>query len=353
MFGSDRPQQRSARPNFIVAVGILVTLLLCNEIQGFVFQGSGSQRHGRLVFSSQLEINGDPSPLRTSPEAEQGTNDNDKNNKNNKKNNNSPTRFAVAASELEKDLQEEERTTVRVVRQAGPSVAFVVSVLPVMTATDDDGSTNSPDRQQRRRTSPRNNNDKNNIRNNKDNKTSSDVPPRGFSLGSGSAFVVDPDGYLVTNYHVIQLAHQMQTMTQQARSVWDHILGNVTSLVPPSFLDDAATVNLGLALDNSNHLPQPEQQMQQQRLLGFQRFLPAPIRNVLSRPSPSVYIRLAGRSATEFRKCRIVHVQPELDLAVLQVDFNSSETHDNGDDEETFASVEFGSSSNLLVGQGT
>ena len=230
-------------------------------------------------------------------------------------------RIAVSSAEVEKDLQEEEKTTVRVVRQAGPSVAFVTSILPTPTR--------GRQRRQRRSRFNRKN----------DTETSSSKnapPPSGYSLGSGSAFVVDPDGYLVTNYHVIELAFQIQRMEEQQKLVWDQILGNVTAStsINVTALFQAAITQGGARGD---------QESQQQQLLQY--LVPKRVREYLNRPSPSVYIRLKD---SQFRKCRIVHVQPELDLAVLQID----EDENTEDDDEVFSSVDFGSSSNLLVGQG-
>ncbi|KAL7555865.1 hypothetical protein ACA910_009944 [Epithemia clementina (nom. ined.)] len=206
-------------------------------------------------------------------------------------------RFAVSASELEKDLQAEERTAVRVVRQAGPSVAFVTSVWPTATTNDEDSSSSS-----------------------------------------GSAFVVDPDGYLVTNYHVIESAYQMQRMDQQMKMAWQQLWGNLTTATFPSS-------------SSSSSSQQEDDSSPRSFLFDFwqnsQSILPAPIRQIWNRPPPIVYIRLTD---TQFRKCRIVHVQPDLDLAVLQI--NDDENKNNKKDDEMFPSVAFGSSSNLLVGQG-
>lgn len=81
-------------------------------------------------------------------------------------------RFAVSTYELEKDLFTEERTTVRVVRQAGPSVAFVTSVWPI--TADDSSNDKSPQQ------------------------SSTDVTqkniPRGVALGSGVGDATKLDG---------------------------------------------------------------------------------------------------------------------------------------------------------------
>jgi S1-C subfamily serine protease len=191
----------------------------------------------------------------------------------------------VPASELESNLSDAERTTVRVVRQAGPSVAFVTSVWPRSNSTRAESSapgTGAP----------------------------TTNLPLGQSLGSGSAFVVDAAGYLATNYHVIERAYQLQTAERTFQSVSDQVLGNIS----------AAT-----GLDVSNFFR-----------CVLESSLPI-------RPAPSVFVRL--NSATRYQECRIVDVQPDLDLAVLQIvpDVDSS---------EVFQPVSFGISSDLLVGQG-
>jgi S1-C subfamily serine protease len=64
-------------------------------------------------------------------------------------------------------------------------------------------------------------------------------------------------------------------------------------------------------------------------------------------PAAQVYVRI--NSITQYRKCRIVNVQPELDLAVLRIEKDSSRSDKASF--EPFQALKFGSSSNLLVGQ--
>lgn len=191
----------------------------------------------------------------------------------------------VPASELERNLSDAERTTVRVVRQAGPSVAFVTSLWPRRNNTQ--AEPNDPPAR-----APKTN-----------------LPP-GQSLGSGSAFVVDTAGYLATNYHVIERAYQLQIAEKALQSVSDQVLGNISAVT---------------GLDVSN-------------------FFRCVFESSLSiRPAPSVFVRL--NSATQYQECRIVDVQPDLDLAVLQI-------VPDADSSEVFQPVAFGTSSDLLVGQG-
>lgn len=199
----------------------------------------------------------------------------------------------VPASELESKLSDGERTNVRVARQAGPSVAFVTSIWPRGNNTTTT-------------TASRNGN------NNLDAGSKKNNLPPGQGLGSGSAFVVDADGYLVTNYHVIERAYQLQMAEKTFASVTDQIIGNIsqiTGLDVSSFLRNVMPLSLAI------------------------------------RPPPKVFVRL--NSETQYQLCRIVSVKPELDLAVLQV-----ERDENSTDDASFPAMSFGSSSELLVGQG-
>ena len=212
--------------------------------------------------------------------------------------------FAVSAFELEKNLQgNDEKLTVRVVRNAGPSVAFVTSVLPMDDA-------------RRRRTSPPGQSQQGQQKD----------TIRGQPLGSGSAFVVDSEGYMVTNFHVIERAYQIQQMENMAKAVEGYIIGNLTQALEQSVIFD------GLA-----------KRIHEQKEKSAEEHT--------STNGPRVYIRL-DRS-TQYQSCRIVDVKPELDLAVLKIeDGDSSSSSANSDDEvESFPALEFGSSSDLLVGQ--
>ena len=117
------------------------------------------------------------------------------NNDNNTTNNNillqTDTILTTKSSILDKNLTNDERSVVNVVRLRGPSVAYVTSYAIPTTTT--------------------NNNNNNNNQNNKNNKKSQSVPRQSTPLGSGSAFAISSDdGYFVTNYHVIERAYKMQ-----------------------------------------------------------------------------------------------------------------------------------------------
>lgn len=191
----------------------------------------------------------------------------------------------VPAADLEARLSDGERRNVGVARQAGPSVAFVTSIWP------------------------RSNNTRSAANNGVVVATKTNLPP-GQSLGSGSAFVVDADGYLVTNYHVIERAYQLQTAEEAFHSISSQIAGNISKITGFDIMDFLGDF-VGISF--------------------------------VVRPSPKVFVRLD--SETQYLECRIVQVKPELDLAVLQVKPSSNETM-------SFQSMSFGSSSELLVGQG-
>lgn len=195
--------------------------------------------------------------------------------------------IAVPSAELEAKLQDDEKTTVSVVRKRGPSVAFVTSVLTVPSDNDKNRSKDSGNIN-------KNGNDKNNNkqRNYKDKET---LPP-GRSLGSGSGFVIDTRGYLVTNYHVVERAYTLQQSQQRLEQLF-RVQGLPSCPI-------------------------------------FTRIIP-------NTSVAQVYVRV--NSLTRYQACHIVDVRPELDLAVLKITQST---------EDSLQSMEFGSSSDLLVGQG-
>lgn len=186
-----------------------------------------------------------------------------------------PAAIAVPVAQLEENLTTAERSVTSVVRNCSPSVAFVTSVLQ-----------NKSGRSSSRQTNPK-------------------LPP-GRSLGAGSGFVVDSEGYIVTNYHVIARAYMLQRMTQEYEDTIDNLVNNATQLLGSS-------------------------------TTSLKQFFPSPT------TFAQVYVRM-GDAAQEYIKCRIVNVQPELDVAVLKLENNATSL-------DALQSVSFGSSSNLLVGQ--
>ncbi|KAG7339641.1 trypsin-like peptidase domain containing protein [Nitzschia inconspicua] len=215
--------------------------------------------------------------------------------------------FAIITSvdELEKDLTPSERSVTAVVRQASPSIAFVTSVWPGMASS-------TPTTRRR-----------NNNNNNNNNRT-----PSGQSLGSGSGFVVSQDGYICTNFHVIERAYTLQKNAAMLESMLDQLAGNVTSLSPMSLLFTPDFVNVTKTFVESQLLP----------------------------PLPQVYVRI--NSSTNYQQCRIVDVNTDLDLAVLKLsqhDTSTPTTTDTSPDDikgnSLLPFIQFGSSSDLLVGQ--
>lgn len=211
------------------------------------------------------------------------------------------TRIAVPASELDADLTKEERDVVSVVRSAAPSVAYVTSVLPF-----DDSLYEGRGRRKQQRRRPQSNG----RTSSRKNETETDLP-RGQSLGSGSGFVIDSQGYLVTNYHVVERAYQIQSTAETVDKMTHELIGNFSELS-------------GLSLETLNN--------------ALQRFS-APYRQM---PLPEVFVRIS--SSTRYRECRIVDVKPDLDIAVLKIVNMTS-------DDNTIKTIHFGSSSELLVGQ--
>ena len=221
--------------------------------------------------------------------------------------------LTVSVGELEKDLTPSERSITGVVRQCGPSVAFITSVSPAPVNTRRRGQSRRRQRQQQ------------------DNDSSTDLP-RGNSLGSGSGFVVAP-GYICTNYHVIERAYTTQKNAEIAEHTFDELAGNLTGgFISHDILNITKSVI-------KNKLP-----------------------GVFDVESlPAVYVRIS--SSSRYQKCRIVDVNTDLDLAVLKIisdddDKSSAVKDDNNNINDSNYTVtaskdyiSFGSSSDLLVGQ--
>ena len=209
--------------------------------------------------------------------------------------------FKVSVEELEKDLTPGERSVTGVVRQCGPSVALIRSVLP-------SASGSSQSRRRRRNNVPRRNNvdDENNNNNNL---------PRGSDLGSGSGFLVSSEGYICTNFHVIEQAYSIRRNAEMAEHTFDELAGNLTG---------------GLIKDDLLNITKTILQQQFQGLFDVDSL-------------PVVYAKIS--SSNRFQKCRIVDVNPDIDLAVLKIMESNTTTF------TTESSIDFGSSSDLLVGQ--
>mmetsp|Transcript_1386 Transcript_1386/g.2103 ORF Transcript_1386/g.2103 Transcript_1386/m.2103 type:complete len:448 (-) Transcript_1386:37-1380(-) len=196
--------------------------------------------------------------------------------------------FAVSTDELEKNLTAAEKSVTAVVRKAAPSVAFVISIWP------------EPPRNRSRR--------RNNQRSEPPQSRQQSLPP-GRSLGTGSGFVIETDGYVITNYHVIETAYSLQSMQTDFMESFEKLLGNLTC---------NGRGSLGSLFDTDS------------------------LKSMLNQtfpPEPKVFTSI--NSANSYRPCRIVGVKPELDIAVLKIE-NSTTVFDKND---------FGESGNLIVGQ--
>ena len=231
--------------------------------------------------------------------------------------------FAVKPSELDSDLSEEERTVINVFRSVGPSVAFVTSVMNRRTSSQQSSKTRGRNgyvyrekNGEKKKDDDDDDENDNNSRSQKDKKRR-DVKPEGTTLGSGSGFVVSDDGYLVTNYHVIERAYQMNTVVSRYNEQIDQLIGNATK----SFDGNAFVAELA---------NRTKERLKVEEMPN-------------DRPRATVYVRI--NSSTRYSECRVVDVRPDLDLAVLKV------VQPNATEPETFAPVRYGSSSKLLVGQ--
>ena len=223
-------------------------------------------------------------------------------------------RIAVPASELDAELTKEERNVVSVVRSSGPAVAYVTSVQPFFESTSTSiGRNDRRSRYRRRRQATAPSSAKND--------TSLGQLPRGQSLGSGSGFIVDTEGYLVTNYHVIEAAYQRIAAAKSVEKMVDGLVSNFTSSLAPFNVNVSSLASKWrqsvLSNTDANNLPQ-------------------------------VYVRI--NSETNYQQCLIVDVQEDLDIAVLKImDTNTNDT--TGSMFNINSVVQFGSSSDLLVGQ--
>lgn len=207
--------------------------------------------------------------------------------------------FAVGTSELDEDLSEEEKTIINVYRAVGPSVAFVASFRNRQVAAG--GGASTADRRGRGR------------RSTGQQKSQKNIKPDGTSLGTGSGFVASEDGYIVSNYHVIERAYQLSTAVGRYNDQIDQLVGNATA----SFTGSNPLVS---ALEDRT-----------KRVLKVEE-------RPDDKPRASVYVRI--NSSTKYQLCRIVDVRPDLDVAVLKVELSEG---------ESLTSVPWGSSSRLLV----
>ncbi|KAL9183129.1 hypothetical protein ACHAXT_004916 [Thalassiosira profunda] len=238
---------------------------------------------------------------------------------------------AVKAADLDDalDLSPEERTVVNVHRACSPAVVYVTSVLTP-------AGTNEGGRSKRWRR--RGSNGKDAERKDEESAKRGNMQklPRGTALGSGSGFVVDSDGYIVTNYHVVQRAYETNQAVLRYERFWEGISKNATKRVKESLepLGRDSTV-----------------------LDAVEGFINGTVSAVSGRDSlgynessllAQVFVRFGANgdgdasSASRYHPCEIVDVTKELDVAVLKLATTTS---------PSLRSLSFGSSSDLLVGQ--
>ena len=151
--------------------------------------------------------------------------------------------------------------------------------------------------------------------------------PQGTLLGSGSGFVVDADGYIVTNYHVIQRAYETNQMVINYEQFLDNLGKNSTRCINGLKVEGLVdrTVDAIFGRDDTSN---------SDSISG----LPA-----------CVFVRFGTNgngqdSNASYYACEIVDVVKELDIAVLWIQSPMKERM-------PLKALSYGSSSNLLVGQ--
>ena len=228
----------------------------------------------------------------------------------------------VKATDLDDSLglSPEEKTVVNIHRVCSPSVVYVTSVLL---------SSSSPVSSARTRRRGKKNTERDNSQKQK-NKL-----PNGMSLGSGSGFVIDSEGYIVTNYHVVQSAYESNQAVLQYEKFWHDFAKNTTQNIKEK-----------LSFSRSNVMDNVEGVLNRtvNAITGRERdngteVLPA-----------GIFVRFGENgdtdgSITSYYSCEIVDVKKELDIAVLKI-IESSDKITN-----LLKPMQFGSSSNLVVGQ--
>lgn len=229
--------------------------------------------------------------------------------------------FKISVDELEKDLTPAERSITGVVRRCGPSVALVRSVLPSTTSSNNNSARSS---RRRRRNGRRGRPQQKRYAD--DDSRNNDNLPKGSDLGSGSGFLVSDDGYICTNYHVIERSFEIRKNAEQVEGIFDELAGNLTG---------------GLIVHDLLNITKSLIQRQFKGAFDVDSL-------------PAVYVRIS--SSSRFQECRIVDVNPDIDLAVLKIieksSLPSSSSLSASNTTTTRGnSIDFGSSSDLLVGQ--
>mmetsp|Transcript_17612 Transcript_17612/g.26191 ORF Transcript_17612/g.26191 Transcript_17612/m.26191 type:complete len:509 (+) Transcript_17612:86-1612(+) len=224
----------------------------------------------------------------------------------------------VKATELDDSLglSSEEKTVVNIHRVCSPSVVYVTSVLSSSSLVST--------RTRRGRKKAESNNSQ---------KQKSKLP-NGMSLGSGSGFVIDSEGYIVTNYHVVQRAYESNQAVLQYEKFWDDLAKNTTKNIKDKLSFSSSNV-----VDNFEGVLNRTVNAITGREKNETEVLPA-----------GIFVRFGENgdtdgSVTSYYSCEIVDVKKELDIAVLKI-MESSDKMNN-----LLRPMEYGSSSNLVVGQ--
>ena len=245
---------------------------------------------------------------------------------------------SVRASELDDSLglTPEERAVVNVHRVCSPSVVYVTSVLkPMMGRRGGIGGERSR-RGRRVRERRRDENDDEERR-----ELRRKLLPRGMALGSGSGFVVDSGGYLVTNYHVIQRAYEANQAVIRYDTFWDGLARNTTKRIKDyspmggnsKMMDNLQSIINGTigAISGRDTLLNDTSRRDDLPAQVFVRF---------GTDGAGDASGVSGGMAS-YHQCEIVDVVKELDVAVLKM----------SDPPPSLKPLIYGSSSDLLVGQ--
>ena len=234
----------------------------------------------------------------------------------------------VRASELDDSLglTREERAVVNVHRVCSKSVVYVTSVLKPM------GRGGIGERSRRGRVRERMENDEERQERRK--------LPRGVALGSGSGFVVDSGGYIVTNYHVIQRAYEANQAVIRYDTYWDGLARNMTKRIKDSPMGGNSNM-----MDNFQSIINRTVSAISGRDTLFNDTstsddLPAQVFVRFGTDGTGDASGVSGGMAS-YHQCKIVDVVKELDVAVLKI----------SDPPPSLKPLIYGSSSDLLVGQ--
>ena len=256
-------------------------------------------------------------------------------------NNDDASSVTVKASELDDamGLSEYERAVVNVHRVCSPSVVYVTSVLKSTSSSTTSGRSSRSRRWQRGRNKANTDAPKEDV---DDNEQPTQKLPRGQELGSGSGFVIDANGYLITNYHVIQRAYETNQAMLRYESFWDGLAKNATQRVKKSLgggnsevVDNMESIINGTinAFSGRDTLPLNSSSLPAQVFVRF---------GTNGDGGDGSTTGGSSSSSALYHPCEIVDVAKELDVAVLKLCTKSL---------PSLKALQYGSSSNLLVGQ--